>query len=351
VDYHQGFVLPAAISQGVLVLGRPRRDSQVRLHSLTFQAGHGFDLTAPMGPVSGWARRAEGILRSVLEGAGGGHGLDLLADADLPVGGGLSSSAASMAALGALAADLAGLTLEPRSFARTLQAAEHRFAGVNCGLMDQLAVLQGRQDHALLIDCRSLDLRPVPLPPAWSLVVLDSGVRHDLASSEYNRRQQECAAVLALIQARRPQVSSLRDAGPEDLDAVSGQADPTGLRRCRHVLAENQRVLQCLDALAAAEAPTVGRLFAASHTSLRDDYQVSCPELDALAEAAWQAPGCVAARMTGGGFGGSTVNLVQQGQEQDFVQTVTREYRRQTGREARALVTRAAQGLRLEDQP
>jgi galactokinase len=351
VDYHQGFVLPAAISQGIRALARPRPDTLVTLRSATFNATHTFDLAAPFAATSGWARRAEGIIRTVLADAPSPRGLDLFADADLPVGGGLSSSAASMAALGALAADLNDLPLAPTPFALTLQAAEHRFAGVNCGLMDQLAVLQGRANHALLIDCRDLSLRPVPIPPTWALVVLDSAIRHDLATSEYNRRQQECAAVLALLRARRPAVQSLRDATDADLDAVAPTADPVGLRRCRHVLAENRRVHEAVAALAAQDAPTVGRLFAASHVSLRDDYQVSCPELDALAEAAWQAPGCIGARMTGGGFGGSTVNLVQASEVRPFLTFVAREYKLQTGRDARVLVTRASDGLTRGEVP
>ncbi|MGI5860933.1 MAG: galactokinase [Myxococcales bacterium] len=344
-DYHDGFVLPAAIDRHVRVLGRARADATVRIYSETFQNTYELSLAGPMAPDSkGWARRAEGIIRTVLEGVEQPRGLDIWIDADLPVGGGLSSSAASMAAFGMLAARINGIELDRLAFARVLQQAEHRFAGVRCGIMDQLAVLLGKRDHALLLDCRSLETRHVALLAAWSLVVMDTGVRHDLATSEYNKRQIECADALRVIAKARPEAQTLRDVGAADIDAVASRIHPVGLRRCRHVIAENERVHRAVAALESADARAIGELFAASHRSLRDDYEVSCPELDALVEAAWSAPGCIGARMTGGGFGGSTVNLVLAEKTEAFVEAVREAYQRTMGRDAKAIVTTAAEG-------
>jgi galactokinase len=173
-------------------------------------------------------------------------------------------------------------------------------------------------------------------------------VKHELASGEYNRRQEQCAAVLQLIRARRPEVKALRDATMADLEAVAATADAVGLRRCRHVLTENERVHEAVAALGAGDGAALRRLFAASHRSLRDDYEVSCRELDAMVEAAERAPGFVAGRMTGGGFGGATVNLVQRGEAEAFAARALEEYRKLTGREGRALVTAASDGARVE---
>ncbi|MHB8877261.1 MAG: galactokinase [Myxococcaceae bacterium] len=344
-DYHDGFVLPAAIERRVMAIGRARSDGRVVLHSRTFAGEHAFRLSEPLGPVRGWARRAEGIVRAVLGGVAAPGGLEAVLDADLPVGGGLSSSAASMAAVGELAARLHGVSLEKLAFARTLQRAEHELAGVQCGLMDQLAILLGRPGHAVLIDCRSLSAEPVPLPKRWALVVLDTGVRHDLASSEYNQRQRECAAVLERICALHPSVRALRDVTAEQLREAAPGCDPAGVRRCRHVLGENERVLSARAALERGDGAELGRLFAASHQSLRDDYQVSCRELDWMVQAARSAPGCVAARMTGGGFGGSTVNLVEREKTDAFVAHALDRYHSLGGKGGQAIVTSAAEGV------
>ena len=346
-DTHDGLVLPAAIERYVAASGRRRDDDVVVVRSRTFSDEHRFELGAPMGSPPGWARRAEGIVRRVLGTAR--TGLEALVDSDLPVGGGLSSSAASMAALGELAARLNGVTLERVAFARTLRQAEHDFAGVRCGLMDPLAILLGKRQHALLIDCRTISTELVALPEQWALVVLDTGVKHELANSAYNERLRECASVLEAVAQRHPGVRALRDVTPDVLEETRARVDATGLRRCRHVLTENARVVAASAALANADGPALSSLFAASHASLRDDYEVSCRELDAMVDAARTAPGCVAARMTGGGFGGSTVNLVDRHEVEAFVSAALERYLAATGRTGHAIVTAAADGLRSEE--
>jgi len=341
-DYHEGFVLPAAIDRYVRILGRPRSDSVVAIHSATFDADFEFDLSSGFSAPEGWQRRAEGIIRTVLSDSSRA-GMDLWMQSDIPVGGGLSSSAASMTGLGVMALALAGEPLDRDDrvwLARVAQRCEHEFAGVMCGLMDQLAVLLGEAEHALFIDCRAVETRLVALPDEWAIVVVDSGVRHELAASEYNRRQTECARALHAIQAAYPEVSALRDVTAEQLHSLGDRLDPTARARCRHVVEENARVMKTITALESGDSPAIGALFSASHQSLRDDYEVSCAELDALVEAAVNAPGCIGARMTGGGFGGCTVNLVARGQAPAFIDYVV-----EKGGAAGAIVVSAASGV------
>ncbi len=350
-DYHDGFVLPAAIDRTVTAVGRVRENDTVRVYSKTFDEQITFRYRDEVRPDHGWARRLEGILRIVLEGVKKPVGMDVYMEADLPLGGGLSSSAAAQAAIGSLALHFNGVSMDNLDFARAIQLAEHRYAGLKCGIMDPLAVLEGRKDHALLIDCRSLSVRPVPLPPDWRIVVLDTGVKHELASSEYNKRQEECHAVLELVQKNRPDVEALRDVRPEDLDHVAEKADPVGLKRCRYVLAENNRVLEVLDPLMKKDAEQVRNLFLASHEGLDRDYEVSCEELNAFVRVAQNAPGFVAGRMTGGGFGGSTVNFVEKPQVGDFMRDVLDAYRREAKRSGSGMAVSACNGVEQGDVP
>ena len=345
-DYHDGLVLPVAIDRQVRVLGRPRGDQLVRVYSQTFDKEHVFSLAESMTTEGGWGRRAEGITRTILESAEEASGMDLWIGGDLPIGGGLSSSAASMAAIGILVAELHDLVLEPIEFARTLQQAEHRYAGLQCGIMDQLAVLLGERDHALLIDCRTLETSAVRMPSEWAIVIADSGVHHDLASSGYNQRRQESTAALEVLRRKNPSIRSLRDARWADLEAVADDLTSVGYRRCLHVIGENERVRGFATALEAADSAAAGALMAASHDSLRDDYEVSCSEVDQLVEDAQGGPGCIGSRMTGGGFGGCTVNLVERSRISELVAHVAQAFRRRTGQECQIMVASAAHGAR-----
>jgi len=346
-DYHEGFVLPASIDRQVRLLSRKRDDGKVAIYSQTFNDRYEFDLGGEMSDIGGWARRAEGIIRTVLENTESPSGFDIYMDADLSVGGGLSSSAASMAVLGTLAAYMNGFELDKLEFGKTLQAAEHRFAGLKCGIMDQLAILLGKEEHALLLDCRSLKTRHVHIPGKWSLVIMDTNVKHDLATSEYNKRQIECAAVLDILKKRRPEINSLRDVSMNELEIIKAECDPVGYKRCKHVIDENERVHLAVAALEAGDADTIGKLFAASHASLRDDYEVSCRELDALVDAAQDAPGLVGSRMTGGGFGGSVVNLVEATKTEEFIAHVSPRYKEATGIDAIAIDCKTSNGVTL----
>ncbi|MDX9722419.1 MAG: galactokinase [Myxococcota bacterium] len=344
-DYHEGLVMPGAIARGIQMLGRGREDGVFRIRSTAFEEAHVFRLEEGMSESAGWGRRAEGIVRLLAdELAGPLRGMDLLLDADLPLGGGLSSSAASMAAIALALGQVNGLSFERRALARSMQQAEHRFAGVKCGLMDQLAVLLGQPNCALKLDCRTLEIEPVAMPEAWAVLVLDTSVRHDLASSQYNQRQLECARALTKMQNYRPEIKTLRDATWGDLERLQGSLDALAFARARHVIAENERVEQAAQAIKQRDARRVGELFAASHLSLRDDYAVSCEALDTLAEAAWAAPGCIGARMTGGGFGGCTVNLVEEAQVAAFLEQVQHRFHAVFGRLAGVTQSRLGAG-------
>jgi galactokinase len=351
LDYNEGHVLPVAIDRSIMVAFAPRPDGRVRLYSLDFEQESAFDLEDiqrdPEAPWSDYVRGVAWALR------GAGHrvsGLDAAIQGDVPVGAGLSSSAAlEVAALGAFEAG-SGFQLDRRDLALLGQRAENDFVGVACGIMDQMAAALSRAGHALLIDCRSLQYEAVPLPlAAVRLVVADSGVRRSLLDSQYNLRRQECqraAELLATAITDRP-VTALRDVQPEDL-ARYGDALPAKLlKRARHVVEEERRVLLGVEALRAGDVEAFGEMLDASHRSLRDDYEVSSPELDLLVELAWAQPGVLGSRLTGAGFGGCTVSLVRAEALEDFCEGVMARYRRETGREGRMYLCRAADGLSL----
>lgn len=347
-DYNDGFVLPVAVNRYVHVTGRIRPDKWVSVYSTAFGERHRFSSENEMNPsLSGWKRFAEGVIRTVLMSADEEAGMDILVENDLPVGGGLSSSAAFAAGLGVITAELNSIELNPFEFARTLQNAEHEYAGVECGIMDQLSILLSRKGSALLIDCRSLQIDHIPIPADWSLVVMDTGVRHDLAFSEYTDRRRECAKIIELYRQAGRECTSLRDISCSDLgllEKITGSTDVL-LRRCRHVVLENMRVREAAQVLRASDENCIGRLFKESHMSLQNDFEVSCNELDSMVEAAWHAPGCIAARMTGGGFGGCTVNLVRKNMTGEFINTTLSGYRERTGRNGTAIQVSSIDGI------
>jgi len=348
MDYNDGLVLPVAVNRYVHVTGRTRPDRRITIYSEAFEEQHRFTTDHEMNlSLSGWKRFAEGVIRTVLKSADERAGMDLLVENDLPVGGGLSSSAAFAAGLGTAAARLNGIELKPLEFARTLQKAEHEYAGVECGIMDQLVILLARIGSALLIDCRSLQIDHIPIPSDWTLVIMDTGVRHDLAFSEYSERRRQCAKITELYRRSEKKFTSLRDVSPHDLDRLDKITSGTDvlLRRCRHVVTENLRVTEAAHALQASDEKRIDCLFRESHRSLRDDFEVTSAELDIMVETAWHAPGCIAARMTGGGFGGCTVNFVKRDMTEEFIDATLSGYRRKTGRNGTALKVTSIDGI------
>jgi galactokinase len=307
-DYHDGFVLPMAMDRGTLVAAAARDDRRLRIRSVDAGEEREFDLDDPPVERRGdWLDYVEGVAREMEAGVGRLRGADLLVHGDVPVGAGLSSSASLEVALARALLSLSGRRAARGRVARLCQAAEHRFVGTRCGIMDQLTAASGRAGHALLIDCRSLRTVPIPLPAdRASVLVCHSGVRHRLASSGYNDRRAESEAALRAI---APDRRALRDVGPAEVESAS--LEPMLRRRARHVVGEIERTRRGARALRAGDLEAFGTLMIESHHSLRDDYQVSTPELDALVEAALGRPGVYGSRMTGGGFGGCTVTLVR----------------------------------------
>jgi galactokinase len=316
-DYNQGLVLPCAIDRDTLALAAPRRDGRLRIWSSNLRQEQGFSLDAA--PPPGWAGYAHALLFTLREAGVQFDGLDLAVASRVPIGAGLSSSAALGVSLAAAVSLAAGRRPEPRALADLAHRAESEVLGVGSGILDQYASALGRRDHALRIDCRSRRVRFVPLPPGrLRLLVADSGVRRALADADsgYRARVAECAE--ALCEARRAGVAaadatSLRDLGSLDLPRLEACLEPRLLGRVRHVLSENDRVETVCRALEAGQLSAAGEAISASHRSLRDFYQVSTPELDALCEIADELPGVYGSRLTGAGFGGCTLHLVDPG--------------------------------------
>jgi galactokinase len=274
--------------------------------------------------------------------------MDLAFGGDLPQGAGLSSSAALETVTALVAQKLVGFEMERPRLALLCQRAENDFVGMKCGIMDQFVCLMARAGHALFLDCRSLEYRHVPLDLGGRAVaVVHSGVKHALVASEYNRRREECGAGVRALASRFPAVRALRDATLEQLEAVRPALADEVYRRCRHVITENGRVLASAEALRGGDLAAFGRLMDASHDSLRDDYQVSCPEVDLLVDLARKVPGVLGSRITGGGFGGCTVNLASREAVEGLRTGVLPEYQRRTGIAARLFVHTAAGGAAI----
>ncbi len=346
-DYNDGFVLPMAIEASVEMAARPRAGRGVRVRSVHYGEQVAFSLADPIqpDPAHPWSNYVRGVLWALERAGLEPRGMELAFGGDLPQGAGLSSSAALEVATALVAKAIAGFELDAPGLARVCQRAENDFVGVKCGIMDPFVSLAARAGHALVLDCRSLRFEHVPLALGEHLVAIcHSGVKHALVGSEYNLRRRECAAGVEVLRRRFPAIRALRDATLEQLEACAPALPPEVHRRCRHVISENARVLAAAEALRGGALARFGRLMDASHASLRDDYEVSCPEVDLLVELARRSPGVLGARITGGGFGGCTVNLVARDALEGFREDVLGAYRRRTGLAPRLFVSAAASG-------
>ena len=348
-DYNLGLVLPAAIDLEIRIAFVPTEDRRVELVSDATGERASFDLDA-IGPrASGMAAYVAGTAWALAEAGIPTRGFRGILASSLPRASGLSSSAAlELAAAWALAIDPAAVP--PLDLARICQRAENAYVGVNCGLMDQFAIACGVAGSAMLLDCRSLAWRPVALPLAGhTLVVIHTGSTRSLSASQYNARRAQCEAAAAALAVDDPGIRSLRDVTEAMLPAVATRVDEETFRRCRHVVTENARVEASIEALAASDLATVGRTWAGSHASLRDDFEVVSPELDALVEIAVATPGVAAARMTGAGFGGCTVNLVERDAVAALRDRVLAEYPARTGLLPRVFAVDAVSGAGFVD--
>ncbi len=337
-DYNDGFVLPAAIERETRIVAAPRDDGIVRLVALDLDRETSFNLAdVQRAGDQPWSNYVAGVAAGLLAAGYPVAGLDAVMSGNVPIGAGLSSSAAvEMAAVQAFGA-AGGFAVPPAQAARIGQRAEHIFVGTHCGLMDQLASALGQEDHVLLIDCRDLSFQPAPVPTGAAILIADTAVRRQLAASAYNERRSQCETAAAALG-----VPALRDA---TLAMLAQAALPDVVaRRARHVIAENGRVLETVAALRAGDLRRVGALMAASHASLRDLYEVSSVELDTMVELLAAQPGCYGARLTGAGFGGCAVALMAVDAVAAAIPAVSEAYRVRTGLTPALYPSRAAAG-------
>jgi galactokinase len=339
-DYNDGFVLPMAIDRAIWLALRPRDDQRVLLHSLDFDHPADFALDNFSPGDEGWVEYVKGMAWALQESGFALRGWEGVSAGDIPVGAGLSSSAALELATARAFAAVSDLPWDPTQMARLAQFAENQWVGVNCGIMDQMISASGKAGHALLIDCRTLETQLAPLPPGTAVVVMDTATRRGLVDSAYNERRAQCETA-----ARFFGVAALRDVDEATFNGRAADLDPITRQRARHVITENQRTIDAMAAMLQEDAAELGRLLNASHASLRDDFSVSSAELNQIVECAQRrVTACFGARMTGGGFGGCAVALVDAESAQAFGQAVAACYQAATGLQPQIYICRPADG-------
>jgi len=331
-DYAEGFVMPAAINFACLAGISPRSDGKIVIYSENYGEEKSFDAAAlPAHGSHHWSDYPLGVV-SIL--AGEKHKIpafSLTLWGDVPLGSGLSSSAAVEVATALAVLSLVNASYPGPVLARLCQRAENEFVGANCGIMDQFISINAEENHALLLDCRTLEYKLAPIPDHVALVIANTMVRHSVAGGDYKTRRAESEAACAVIASHRPGVTFLRDATLDDLDKWGHEMAPKSLMRARHVISENLRTVACCDALLRGDMEEVGRLMNEAHTSYSKDFEGSCVEADAMVALAQDLPGLIGARLTGGGFGGCTVNLVEQAQAPAFAEALGARYTAQFG--------------------
>jgi galactokinase len=343
-DYNDGFVLPMAINYAAWVALRPRSDNQIRIRALDMNEELVFNLDNFTKDTPGWQEYVKGVAWALQEEGFGLSGWEGVVAGDVPIGAGLSSSAALELALARAFALVSGLEWDPRRIALACQKAENHWVGINSGIMDQMVSACGKENNALLIDCRNLETRLVPLPEKARIVILDTATRRGLVDSEYNERRAQCEATACYFN-----VPALRDLSLEELEDRLGLLNQTLYNRARHVLSANQRVLNAVRALEQGDPAALGELMNASHASMRDDYEISREEMDQMVAIAQEQPGSYGARMTGGGFGGCAIALVAEDQVDLFRSEVGKQYYEKTGLEAQIYLTQAVDGTSFEE--
>jgi galactokinase len=347
-DYNDGFVLPMAIGKAAVVVFRPRDDRLLRAYSVAFDEQQQISLDALRAPGgSGWLSYVAGVAWAFASEGLATRGLDVVVDGDVPLGAGLSSSAALELATARALAEAASVPWDAVRMAKLGQKAENRYVGMNCGIMDQFASAACEQGKALLLDCRSLETQAVPVPARAAVVVMDTGARRKLAGSAYNDRRAACERVVAAISRTRREVRALRDVSLSQLEAARASLDPTDFQRASHVVPENTRPVELAKAFAQDDLALAGRLMNDSHASLRDLYAVSCEELDQITEIARRQPSCYGARMTGAGFGGCAVALVDAAAVEAFSAAVLSAYQAKVDLPAALYPCRPQAGARL----
>ena len=338
-DYNDGFVLPLAIDRAVWLALRPREDGRVLAHSQEQPEPTDFALREFQHTNSGWAEYVKGMARMLLDASYDLTGWEGVLTSDVPAGSGLSSSAALEMAVGRAFAAVSNFPFDGVEMARLGQQTENEWVGANTGIMDQMIAANGRAGFALLIDCRDLTMAPIPLPQETAVLILDTMTRHNHTDSGYNERRESCERAAAFFG-----VSHLRDVSLAQFEARAAELDDITRRRARHVITENDRVLAAVQAMQAGDAAALGRLMNASHASLRDDFAVTNAQLDEMARLAQAQPGCFGARMTGGGFGGCAVALVEAGMAAEIATAVAAQYQSAASLIPHIYITAASDG-------
>jgi len=344
-DYAEGFVMPAAIDFATLATISPRSDGRIVLYSENFSEERCFDAAAlPAQAQRHWADYPLGVL-SILQGEG--HkipGFSLSLWGDVPPSSGLSSSASVEVATALAVTSLLGVTYPGAVLARLCQRAENEFVGANCGIMDQFISANGAENHALLLDCRDLSYKLAPIPAHVALVIANTMVKHSVAGGEYTSRRAEVEEAAAVIARHRPEVKFLRDANVDDLKRWGSEMSPNALKRARHVITENTRTVAAAEALLRGDLKELGRLMAEAHTSYSRDFEASCAEADTMVALAQDLPGLIGARLTGGGFGGCTINLVEREEAAAFSEALGARYATETGIVPQIMICHASDG-------
>ena len=340
-DYNEGVVLSAAINFAVTAEGEPDAGRAITLRSTSSPdpVHASLDEILPRQEPEAWANYPLGVVRVLQQAKFPLRGFHLRVDSDLPTGAGLSSSAALEVATGRLLMKMFALDIEPMPLAKLCRRAENEFVGVQCGLMDQASSVFGRRDHAIYLDCRSEQVENVPLPAHTALLVFNCGVAHQLTGGEYNERREQCFAA-----ARALGVRALRDVSMAQLEAARSLLDPLVYRRAAHIVGEDERVFAGIELLRAGDGEGFGRLMFASHESSRTNFENSTPELDALVELSRDEPGVFGSRLTGGGFGGATISLVERGRMETIARSLDERYTARTGNRGHAYLCEAVDG-------
>ena len=345
-DYNDGFVLPVAIDRDIMVASRSRDDALVRIYSLDFNALTEFSLNdISHDSENAWSNYPRGVAHFLKEEGYELRGMEAVVTGNVPLEAGLSSSAAMEVVMAMTFEKITGLEIDPVKMALICQKAENQFVGVNCGIMDQFVSRMGKKDHALLLDCRELEFDLIPLNlEGVKIVVCNTSVKRGLLDSEYNKRRSECERGVKILDDFLPGIRALRDVDVDDFQKYHHHLPETTEKRCGYIVRENVRVLESVQAFEEGDLIRFGILMNESHIGLRDEYEVSCPELDAMVEIAWSTDGVIGSRMTGAGFGGCTVTLVAEDSLEDLVSKVNKEYPERTGLQPEIYICTAEDG-------